>query len=104
VTEKDHYKYGLSSDKVDVEVAEKLRAQIRELEAQDEVHWKTRRTLLVERDALAADKADLLRVLGVADERIKALEALNSKLANDINCGELRIRSGSQADGGSEHG
>jgi hypothetical protein len=40
-------------------------------------------------DALGADKAELLRVLGVADERIKALEALNSRLANDINCGEL---------------
>lgn len=38
---------------------------------------------------LEADKADLLRVLGVTDERIKALEALNSRLANDINCGEL---------------
>lgn len=29
MTEKDHYKYGLSGYKVDVEVAEKLRAQIR---------------------------------------------------------------------------
>jgi len=38
---------------------------------------------------MRTDKADLLRVLGVADERIKALEALNSRLANDINCGEL---------------
>lgn len=48
MTEKDHYKYGLSGDKVDVEVAERLRAQIRELKAQDEVHWKTRRSLLAE--------------------------------------------------------
>jgi hypothetical protein len=38
---------------------------------------------------MRTDKADLLRVLGVADERIRALEALNSRLANDINCGEL---------------
>lgn len=48
------------------------------------------RTELIARcESLAADKAELLRILGVADERIKALEALNSRLANDINCGEL---------------
>jgi hypothetical protein len=40
---------------------------------------------------MRTDKADLLRVLGVADERIKALEALNARLANDINCGELLL-------------
>lgn len=34
-----------------------LEDRIRALESQDEVHWKTRRTLLVERDALAAELA-----------------------------------------------
>lgn len=33
MTERDHYKYGLSGDKVDVEVAERLRAKIREKDA-----------------------------------------------------------------------
>lgn len=33
MTEKDHYKYGLSGDKVPVELAERFRARIRALEA-----------------------------------------------------------------------
>lgn len=85
MTEKDHYKYGLSGDKVDVDVAERLRAQIRELKAQDEVHWKTRRSLLDELarcraanvyDANAHRKA---AELDVAVERIRELETENAE-------------------------
>jgi hypothetical protein len=36
-------------------------------------------------DALAADKSDLLRVLGVADERIKTLEAENTSLYEHLH-------------------
>lgn len=51
-------------------VATSNRARIRELEAQDEVHWKTRRTLLAERDALAAELAHA----GTQNARIVALK------------------------------
>jgi hypothetical protein len=82
MTEKDHYKYGLSGDKVDVEVAERLRAKIRTLAAElaeAKALWHERsgtvRLHEIRIRALEADKADLVRVLGAADERIKALEA-----------------------------
>lgn len=89
-----------------------LEARVKELEAQDEIHWKTRRTLLAERDALAArcqeindkwslenqalaaDKADLVRVLGVADARIRELEAA----LNDLLPGLILDRRYADAD------
>lgn len=44
-------------------VATSNRARIRELESQDEIHWKTRRTLLAERDRLAAELTETQRQL-----------------------------------------
>lgn len=68
MTEKDHYKYGLSGDKVDVEVAERLRAQIRTLAAE----------LAAEKSRLPAlgDGYEQLWLRAkTAEDRIRALEA-----------------------------
>lgn len=67
---------------------DKHEARIRELESQDEVHWKTRRTLLAERDRLAAELAGLRLEHQRVWEEKKALEAALLDVQNQLERGQ----------------
>lgn len=69
MTEKDHYKYGLSGDKVDVEVAERLRAQIRTLTAELAASERYRENLAQGH----VDQADRIRALEAALRKVEGM-------------------------------
>lgn len=76
MSEKDHYRFGLSKRGKNVNdnntLADDLRERIAALESQDEIHWKTRRSLLKE---LAEARKPLEEYLQFwKDRRIKQLE------------------------------
>lgn len=69
MTEKEHYKYGLSGDKVDVEIAERLRAKIRTLTAELAASERYRENLAQGH----VDQADRIRALEAREQTAIAL-------------------------------
>jgi hypothetical protein len=75
----------------DANVSEML-AEIARLTRQDEVHWKTRRTLLAEHDRYRAALVSA-RDLLAADDMIstwQALKGINETLSGSVPTGESR--------------